>query len=316
MTIVALDTFPINSGDLRWDAVTGLGPCALFDRTAPDEVYNRVREADIILTNKVLLTGALMAQLPLLKYIGVMATGYNIVDVAAAREHGIVVTNVPAYSTASVAQLVFALLLEHTHHVGEHSSSVHSGAWTACSDFSFRLSPLLELAGRTMGIVGYGAIGKAVASIASAFGMDVLVATRTPFTSSHAIRCADMETVFRSSDVLSLHCPLTPETTGLVNAHRLSMMKPNAFIINTGRGPLVDEQALADALNAGRVAGAGIDVLSSEPPAAGNPLLSAKNCIITPHIGWATFAARERLIGVIADNITAYIKGAPQNVVS
>jgi len=256
MTIVALDTFPINPGDIQWDAVTGLGSCMLFDRTAPEEVPERAADADIILTNKVPLTGQMMTRLPRLKYIGVMATGYNIVDVAAARERGIVVTNVPSYSTASVAQL------------------------------------------------------------ASAFGMNVLVATRTPFTSSQTISCVDVDTVFRSSDVLSLHCPLTPETTALVNGRRLSTMKPNAFIINTGRGPLVDEQALDDALNAGRIAGAGIDVLSTEPPDAGNPLLSAKNCIITPHVGWSTFAARERLIGVIADNITAYMKGPPQNVVS
>ncbi len=316
MKIVALDTFPINPGDLHWDAVSALGACALFDRTAPDEVYERAKNAEIILTNKVPLTGSLMTQLPLLTYIGVMATGYNIVDVQAARERGIVVTNVPSYSTMSVAQLVFALILELTHHTAAHSLSVHEGIWCAGRDFSYSVAPLAELAGCTMGIVGYGAIGKAVAGIASAFGMNVLVATRTPFASATSVRCVDLETVFRESDVLSLHCPLTPATAGLVNDIRLSMMKRNAFIINTSRGPIVDEQALAHALNTGCIAGAGIDVLSSEPPHPQNPLLTAKNCIITPHVGWATFAARARLIGVVAENIAAFLNGAPQNVVS
>jgi glycerate dehydrogenase len=316
MNIVALDTFPINPGDLRWDAVTALGPCTVYDRTAPEEIHDRVKDAAIVLTNKVPLTGQLMAELPRLKYIGVMATGYNIVDVQAARELGIVVTNVPSYSTMSVAQLVFALLLELTHHVADHSLRVHDGGWAACTDFNFRVSPLIELAGSTMGIVGYGEIGKAVAGIASAFGMNVLVATRTPFASSRTIHCVDMETVFRSSDALSLHCPLTPETARLVNAERLSIMKRNVFVINTSRGPIVDEQALADALNTGRIAGAGIDVLSTEPPHPQNPLLTAKNCVITPHVGWATYAARTRLIAVIADNIAAFLNGSPQNVVS
>ena len=266
MTIVALDTFPINPGDLNWDAVSILGTSTFFDRTAPDEIYERAKNAEIILTNKVPLTGSMMEQFPRLTYIGVMATGFNIVDVQAARARGIVVTNVPSYSTMSVAQLVFALLLELTHHAADHSLSVHEGKWSAGMDFSYRVAPLTELAGCTMGIVGYGTIGKAVAGIASAFGMNVLVAARTPFASNASVRCVDLETVFRDSDVLSLHCPLTPDTAGLVNDTRLSMMKHNAFIINTSRGPIVDEEALAGALNTGRIAGAGIDVLSTEPP--------------------------------------------------
>lgn len=316
MKIVALDTFPINPGDLRWDAVMSLGPCDIHDRTLPEEIYDKVKDAQIVLTNKVQLTRAMIERLPSLKYIGVMATGFNIVDVQAARERGIVVSNVPSYSTKSVAQLVFALLLELTHHVAGHSAHVHEGDWTHCKDFNFRVSPLIELAGRTMGIVGYGEIGKAVAGIASAFGMKVLVATRTPFDSTAAVQYTDLDTVFRQSDALSLHCPLTSDTTGLVNESRLSVMNPAAFIINTSRGPIVDEPALAHALNTGRIAGAGLDVLSTEPPQQQNPLLTAKNCIITPHVGWATFAARERLIGVIAGNIAAFLNGAPQNVVS
>jgi glycerate dehydrogenase len=316
MNIVALDTYPINPGDLRWDAVTALGPTALYDRTLPAELPGRVADAGIILTNKVPITGQLMTQLPQLKYIGVMATGYNIVDIPAARAAGIIVSNVPSYSTTSVAQLVFALLLELTHHTAEHSASVHAGDWAGCADFNYRVSPLIELAGRTMGIVGYGEIGKAVAGIASAFGMNVLVATRTPFPSSKLLQCVDMETVFRESDVVSLHCPLTPETAGLVNERRLSMMKSNAIIINTSRGPIVDEPALAAALNSDRIAGAGIDVLSTEPPQPQNPLLTAKHCVITPHVGWATLAARTRLIAVIAENIAAFLRGTPQNVVS
>lgn len=316
MNIVALDTFPINPGDLSWDAVSALGSCTIFDRTDPGEVYERVKNAVIILTNKVSLTEHLMAQLPLLTYIGVMATGYNIVDVQAARARGIVVTNVPAYGTASVAQHVFALLLELTHRTAEHSLSVHAGRWSTNRDYSYCVSPLVELAGQTMGIVGFGAIGKAVTAIASAFGMHVLVATRTPFSSTQSIKCVDLDTIFRDSDVLSLHCPLTPVTAGLVNAARLSTMKPTAFIINTSRGPIVDEEALAHALDKGRIAGAGVDVLSTEPPHPQNPLLSAKNCVITPHVGWATFAARKRLIHVVARNIAAFLNGTPRNVVS
>jgi glycerate dehydrogenase len=315
MKIIALDTYPINPGDLSWTGVTELGDCTLYDRTSAAEIYERARGAEIILTNKVPLTRQMMEQLPGLKYIGVMATGYNIVDTEAAHERGITVTNVPAYSTQSVAQLVFALLLELTHHAGAHSSTVHEGKWASCEDFSYRETPLVELAGLTMGIVGYGAIGQAVAAVAHAFGMRVLASKRTPFQSTDVAEYADTETVFREADVVTLHCPLTPETKHLVNASRIGLMKPSAFLINTSRGPIVDEEALAAALNAGKIAGAGIDVLSTEPPSKDNPLLEAKNCVITPHIGWATFAARTRLIRVIADNIRAFQSGSPRNVV-
>jgi glycerate dehydrogenase len=315
MNIIALDTYPINPGDLSWKSVAELGECTLYERTSGDEIYARVKDAEVILTNKVPLTRQLLERLPRLRYIGVMATGHNIVDTEAAHERGITVANVPSYSTQSVAQLVFALVLELTHHSGAHSATVHEGKWAASSDFSYREAPLVELAGLTMGIIGYGAIGKAVGAIAQAFGMRVIASSRTPFASSQSVAWADGETVFRQSDVLSLHCPLTPETKHLVNNVRIALMKPNAFLINTSRGPVVDEQALADALNAGRIAGAGIDVLSTEPPSSGNPLLTAKNCVITPHIGWATFAARTRLIEVIAGNLRAFQHGAPQNVV-
>lgn len=314
MSIVALDTYPINPGDLSWQRVEALGNCTMYERTAPEEVYERVKEADAILTNKVALSAELFEKLPKLNYIGVMATGYNIVDVEAAHARGITVTNVPAYSTSSVAQLVFALLLELTHHAGAHSESVHAGRWATSKDFSYAVSPLIELSGGTFGIVGFGAIGKAVAQIARAFGMRVVASSRRK-VEEEGVESVDLEKLFRESDVISLHCPLTPETKHLVDEERLALMKPSAFLINTSRGPIVDEAALALALDQGKIAGAGIDVVSTEPPSKENPLLSAKNCVITPHIGWATFAARTRLIDVIADNLRSYQEGAPVNAV-
>ncbi|HLP14963.1 MAG TPA: D-2-hydroxyacid dehydrogenase [Bacteroidota bacterium] len=314
-TIIALDTYPINPGDQDWSPITQLGECTLYERTSAGEIYERAKSAEFILTNKVPLTQSMIDRLPRLKYIGVMATGYNIVDTDAAHARGITVTNVPSYSTESVAQLVFALILELTHHAGAHSRSVHEGKWTTCRDFTYRETPLVELAGLTLGIFGYGTIGRAVARIGLAFGMRVLATSRRKFDSTEAVVYVDEETLFRESDVLTLHCPLTNETRGLVNDTRLEWMKPGAFLINTSRGPVIDEAAVARALNSGRIAGAGIDVLSSEPPDEANPLLSAANCIITPHIAWATFAARRRLIDVIAQNIRAFISGAPQNTV-
>jgi glycerate dehydrogenase len=263
---------------------------------------------EIVLTNKVPLDRALLAQLPALRYIGVMATGYNVVDCEAAKEKGIVVTNVPAYGAKSVAQLTFALLLELTHHVGDHARGVREGKWTRSPDFAYWESPLIELDGLTMGVVGHGSIGKTVAAIAQSFGMRVLVNRRSGGV--------DLATVFRESDVVSLHCPLTEQTRHLVNADRLAMMKPTAFLINTGRGPLVDETELAAALNAGRIAGAAVDVLSAEPPLADNPLLTARNCLVTPHIGWATQSARQRLLQTVVDNVRAFLAGQPQNVVT
>lgn len=313
--IAVLDGYAMNPGDLRWDALRALGSCSIHDRTPADRIIERCRGAAIVITNKVPLSRDTITQLPELKYIGVTATGYNIVDVAAARERGIIVTNVPAYSTDSVAQLVFALLLELTHRAGHHSDAVRSGRWSTNPDFAFWDFPLTELSGRTFGIVGYGNIGKAVARIAAAFNMTVLVSSRTA-PSDPTISAADLDTLLRRSDVVSLHCPLTPQTEKLINAASLALMKPTTYLINTGRGGLIDESALADALNSGRLAGAGLDVLSTEPPSASNPLLNAKNCIITPHIAWASFAARTRLMEVVTGNVRAFLAGTPQNVVS
>lgn len=317
MNIVVLDGYTLNPGDLTWPALEALGACRVFDRTPPGETVARAAEAEIVLTNKTVLNRDTLARLPRLRYIGVLATGYNVVDLAAARARGIVVTNVPGYSTASVVQLTFALLLELTHHVGAHADGVRAGRWSRSADFCYWESPLVELAGLTLGLVGFGNVGRGVARAAGAFGMRVLVHTRTtPTGGVDGVASVDLETVFRQCDVVSLHCPLTDATRHLVNRERLAWMKATAFLINTGRGPLVDEAALADALNNGRLAGAGLDVLSSEPPAADNPLLAAKNCVITPHIGWATRAARERLMRIAVENVRAFQAGQPQNVVS
>jgi glycerate dehydrogenase len=318
MKLVVLDGHALNPGDLSWQGVGALAACTVYDRTAPDQVLERGREAELILTNKTVLDRAVLEHLPHLRYIGVLATGVNVVDLQAAQERSIAVTNVPGYSTASVAQMVFALLLELTLQVGHHSGLVRDGAWAASPDFSFFDRPLVELDGLTLGIVGFGSIGRQVARIGQDFGMQVLVHTAHPDSyrdrpENREVRFVDTETLFRDSDVVTLHCPLTPETRGLVNARRLALMKPHAYLINTGRGPLVDEAALAAALNEGRIAGAGLDVLSSEPPAPGNPLLSARNCFITPHIAWATRAARERLMAVVTGNLRAFLEGRQQN---
>ncbi len=316
MKIVVLDGYTMNPGDLSWERLEELGDCVIYERTPPQDTLARAEGADVLLTNKVLLNRDLIAQLPQLKYIGVTATGVNVVEVQAARERNITVTNVPAYSTRSVAQMTFALLLELTHHVGDHARAVREGRWTRCPDFSFQDYPLIELDGLTMGIVGFGQIGRAVADLALAFGMEVLVHTRTPPANHPAsVQFIERDTLFRCSDVISLHCPLTPETHHLVNADRLAQMQPTAFLINTGRGPLVDEPALAQALEDGQLAGAALDVLSTEPPPADHPLLSAKNCLITPHHAWATRAARTRLMEITVANLRAFIEGKPQNVV-
>jgi glycerate dehydrogenase len=315
MKIVVLDGYTMNPGDLSWKPLEAFGECAIYDRTPPERVVERAAGAEVVLTNKVVLDGAVMARLPAIKYIGVLATGYNVVDTAAARERGIVVTNVPAYSTRSVAQLVMALVLELAHHVGHHARTVREGRWTASKDFAYWDHPLVELEGLVMGIVGFGQTGRAVADMARAFGMRVLVHTRTP-TAGPGVEFVDLATLLRRSDVVSLHCPLTPETEGLVNAKRLATMKPTAFLINTSRGPVVNERDLAEALGAGRIAGAGLDVLSTEPPKADNPLLAAKNCFITPHFAWATRAARERLMKTVVENVRGFLAGRPQNVVN
>lgn len=316
MKIVILDGYTLNPGDLNWSKLQALGECTVHDRTPAVDTVRRASGHEIVLTNKVVLSREQLKQLPGLKYVGVLATGTNIVDVGFAAERGIVVTNVPNYSTPSVAQLTFALLLELTTGVGKHSDGVRSGKWSRSLDFSYTEQPLLELQELTLGIVGYGRIGQCVAQIARAFGMNILAHTRTrPDDAAGHVKFVDLEVLFRESDVISLHCPQTPATTRMVNPERLALMKPSAFIINTSRGPLVDETALARALNDGQIAGAVLDVLSSEPPAATNPLLHARNCILTPHIGWATTAARQRLMRIAVRNVQAFLAGAPENVV-
>ena len=317
MNIVLLDGYTLNPGDLTWKDLEALGRCTVYDRTAPEDVVARVKEAEIALTNKTVLSAEIIKQLPKLKYIGVLATGVNVVDIEAARDAGIPVTNVPAYSTPSVAQLVFAHLLNLAHHVGAHSETVRNGKWACNIDFCYWDTPLIELAGLTMGIIGFGRIGRAAAKLALAFGMKVIAYDVVkPSSIPEGCRFVSLEDVFRLSDVVSLHCPLTPQTQNIINRKHLELMKKTAFIINAGRGPLVDEQALADALNNERIAGAGLDVLSSEPPERDNPLLTAKNCFITPHIAWATGAARERLLKVVVDNVASFIAGKLQNVVN
>ncbi len=317
MKIVVVDGFTLNPGDLSWAALERLGKCRIYERSAPAEIVPRCGDAQIILTNKAVLSRDQIFALPILKYIGVSATGYNIVDVVAARERNIPVCNVPAYGTKSVAQMTFALLLELTQRVGHHAQTVRDGRWSRNPDFCYWDFPLIELDGLTMGIVGFGQIGRAVGELARAFGMTVLASTRTGNSSAdYTAEFVDLDTLFRQSDVITLHCPLTPETKHLVGVKRLALMKPTTFLLNTSRGPLIDEAALAEALNSGRIAGAGLDVLSIEPPPPENPLFTAKNCFITPHIAWATRAARARLLDMSVANIEAFLRGQPVNVVN
>jgi len=311
--IVVLDGHTANPGDLSWDPIHRLGELSIHDRTAPGDVVARAQGAEIVLTNKTVLSAETIAALPRLELICVLATGYNVVDVAAARARGIPVCNVPEYSTPNVAQAVFALLLELTNRTGHHDATVHAGRWVACPDFCYWDGDLVELAGLTFGIVGYGRIGRAVGQVARALGMNVIFYRRTPDGDPAAV---DLDTLFRTSDVVSLHCPLTPDTKDLVNARRIETMKPTAFLLNTARGALVNEADLAAALHAGRIAGAGLDVLSVEPPSADNPLLTAPRCVITPHIAWATRDARRRLLDTTAGNVAAFVAGSPRNVVN
>lgn len=318
MRIVVLDGFTLNPGDLSWVAIEKLGETVVYERTRPEEVADRLEGAEIALTNKVVLDAAMLRRLsPTLRYIGVLATGYNVVDVEAARELGICVTNIPAYSTASVAQMVFSHLLNLTNHVAYYTQqAVGEGKWAASQDFCFCDRPLTELAGRTMGLVGLGRIGSAVANIAQAFGMKVVAYTsRRQEGLPGYIKKAGMDEIFMQSDVVSLHCPLTEETRYLVDENRLRMMKKNAILINTGRGPLIDEAAVANALNQGKLGAYAADVLSVEPAQADNPLLSAPRVQLTPHIAWATREARERLMQICALNIAHFIEGNPQNTV-
>lgn len=316
MKMVVLDGYALQPGDLSWNRLEALGDLTVHDRTLPEDVLERARGANILLTNKALIPAAVIQQLPDLQYIGVMATGYNVVDVAAARERGIVVTNVPAYSTASVAQLTFALILELCQAVGLHADSVRKGDWVNSPDFSYWKIPLTELEGKTLAIIGFGQIGQAVARIALAFGMRVIVSHKHPERDRmEGVTFTDQDACFREADIVSLHCPLNEANKGFVNEALLATMRPNAFLINTSRGPLIQETDLADALNKGVIAGAGLDVLSMEPPQAGNPLLTARNCYITPHIAWASREARGRLLNKVVDNVQAYLNGVPQNVI-
>lgn len=317
MVIKVLDGYGLNPGDLSWCEFEGMGSVTVYDRTAPEQIAERAADADVLLTNKTPLTAATLRSLPRLRYVGVLATGYNVVDVAAAREAGIVVTNIPAYGTASVAQTVFAHLLAIAQRVEHYTGENRRGRWSRSADFCYWDFPLVELAGKRIGIVGFGNTGSATARIAAAFGMEVWAFTSKSADSLPAgVRKAELDELFRSCDVVSLHCPLTESTRGMVDAARLAVMKPTAILINTGRGPLVVERDLADALNAGTIFAAGLDVLCSEPPAADNPLLSARNCFITPHIAWATREARERLMRIAADNLRCYLDGRTVNNVA
>lgn len=312
MKICILDGYSLNPGDLDWSPVERLGDVTLFDRTPADKIVERAADADIVLTNKVPFSADTLRQLPRLRFICVLATGYNIIDTEAAARQGVVVANIPAYSTMSVAQMAFAHILNITNHVASYAREVADGKWTNCPDFCFWDSALTELAGKTMGIVGLGNTGMATARIAVAMGMKVVAMTsKSADTLPEGITPAPLDDVLASADVVSLHCPLTPSTRHLINAASIAKMKPSAILINTGRGPLVDEQAVADALNGGRLAAFGADVLSQEPPRGDNPLLSARNCFLTPHIAWATLKARTRLMSTATENVRQFIAGEP-----
>lgn len=317
MRIVVLDGYTLNPGDLSWDDLTSLGECSIHERTSAEETVQRSAEAEIVITNKTVLDADVIAQLPNLKYIGVLATGYNVVDIETAARRGIPVTNVPEYGTASVVQMVFAHILNFYNHVAEHSTSVSKGNWSRSKDFCFWEYPLIELQGKTMGIVGLGKIGSSVATAAVAFGMRVTAHNRShPSVIPEGVGMATLEQIFEESDIVSLHCPQTEHNRGFVNEELLGLMKRNAFLVNTSRGPLIDETALADALNRELIAGAGLDVLAKEPPDPDCPLLTAKNCFITPHIAWATHGARKRLLEVTIGNVKAFLNGIPVNVVN
>jgi len=318
MKIVVLDGYTLNPGDLSWDGLKKIGDVIIYDRTPVDKIVERATGAEIVFTNKTPLNREVLGQLTALKFIGVLATGYNIVDTQAAKDNGVVVTNIPGYGTDSVAQLTFALLLELCHHVQRHSDSVMQGKWSHSVDFCYWDYPLVELTSKTMGIIGFGNIGSKVADIATVFGMNIIANSKFETDESHRknFKWADVNQLLEQSDVVSIHCPLFPETSGLINKERLRIMKRSAFLLNTSRGPIVVEEDLAEALNNGWIAGAGIDVLSVEPPFKDNPLFSAKNCIITPHIAWATKEARTRLMDIAANNLVAFVNGNPVNAVN
>ncbi|TJX15817.1 D-2-hydroxyacid dehydrogenase [Tissierella creatinini] len=323
MKIVVLDGYTLNPGDLTWDGLKLFGDLIVYDRTSfdlQDEelIIKRGKDADIIFTNKTPLTRNILEQMPNLKFIGVLATGYNIVDTIAAKERGIVVSNIPSYGTSAVAQMTFGLLLELCNHIGAHNESVCKGEWTNNPDWSYWKYPLIELSDKTMGIIGYGRIGQAVGKIAQAFGLKVLAMSNSPRQEleSENMKYVGLDELLSKSDVISLHCPLVDSTMGIINKDNINKMKKNAILINTARGQLVIEEHLADALNEGRISGAALDVVSSEPIKSDNPLLKAKNCIITPHIAWAPKESRERLMNIAIRNLKAYLDGKPVNVVN
>ena len=316
MNIVVLDGYGLNPGDLTWDPIKALGQLTVYDRTNDQEIVRRAANADIILTNKTILTAGTLQSLPKLKYIGILSTGYNVVDIEAAKANGIIVCNIPTYSTASVAQMTFAHLLNITNQVGHYAEENRNGRWNSSLDFCYWDSPIMELAGKKFGIIGLGHIGQAVAQIALAFGMEVYAYTsRTSDSLPDGIKKAELEELFRECDIISLHCPLTADSRQIINSESLALMKPTAILINTGRGHLVNEQDLAEALNNGHIAAYGADVLCVEPAIPTNPLLTAKNVYLTPHIAWASTEARKRLMDICTENIKAYINGKPQNVI-
>ena len=317
MKIVVLDGYTENPGDLSWDGLRALGELTVYDRTRPEEAASRIQDAEIIVTNKVPITRALLEQCPGIRYVSVLATGYNVVDLTATAERGIPVSNVPAYSTAAVGQFTIGMLLEICCQIGFHDRSVHDGDWASCPDFSYWKTPLIELAGKTMGIIGFGRIGRQTGAIAKAMGMQVLATGSRPCDEGNAIaEYVDLDTVLRQSDVISLHCPLFPETTGIINKDSIAKMKDGVIILNMARGPLIVEEDLAQALNSGKVYAAGMDVVSQEPIRADNPLLTAKNCFLTPHIAWASRECRQRIMEITEQNIRSFLDGNVQNRVN
>ena len=317
MKIVVLDGYTENPGDLSWDGLRALGELTVYDRTRPEEAASRIRDAEIIVTNKVPVTRALLDQCTGIRYVSVLATGYNVVDLKAASERGIPVSNVPAYSTAAVGQFTIGMLLEICCQIGFHDRSVHNGDWAACPDFCYCKTPLIELAGKTMGIIGFGRIGRQTGAIARAMGMQVLATGSRPCDEGRAIaEYVDLDTVLRQSDVISLHCPLFPETTGIINKDTIAKMKDGVIILNMARGPMIVEEDLAQALNSGKVYAAGMDVVSQEPIRADNPLLTAKNCFITPHIAWASRECRQRIMDITEQNIRSFLEGNVRNRVN
>ena len=316
MKIVVLDGYTLNPGDLSWEGIKQLGDCTIYDRTPAEKTIERASGARSVFTNKVLFDKNTIRQLPDLEFIGVLATGYNVVDIEAAREAGITVSNIPAYSTASVAQMVFSHILHFAQNISIHAASVRAGEWADSIDFSYHKTPQTELAGKTLGIIGFGQIGQAVGRIGLAFGMNIIFNNRSRKETELNARQVDLDTLLAESDFISINCPLTDENEGFFNKSAIEKMKPTAFLVNTGRGPLINEDDLAEALNNGRIAGAGLDVLSTEPPRPGNPLTTAINCSITPHIAWATTEARERLMQIATENLKAFLEGKPQNKVN